>query len=191
MKFKFFLLFVVSFFLSEIGFCENLANSKNISSKNAYQFSFDKIDGSKIDLSSFKNKVVLVVNTASKCGFTPQYKSLQTLYQKYQNKGLVIIAIPSADFGNQEFSDNQKISQFTDHEFKISFPITTLNKVSGDKAHPFYLWANQQAGFFASPKWNFHKYLIDKNGKFAAWFSSATDPMSNEMVAKIEDLLQQ
>ncbi|MBU6139980.1 MAG: glutathione peroxidase [Proteobacteria bacterium] len=160
------------------------------SQKNAYQFSFSSVEGEVLNLSDYRGKVVLVVNTASKCGLTPQYKSLQQLYEKYRERGLVVIGVPSNDFGNQELSSEMKVKDFTQKEFKISFPLTSISKVSGEKAHPFYSWANNQAGFLGSPKWNFHKYLIDKNGNFVAWFSSSTDPMSEKITQKIEDLLE-
>lgn len=156
---------------------------------NAHQFSFTSIDGKKINLSDFQGKVILVVNTASKCGFTPQYKGLQTLYEKYKDKGLVVIAVPSSDFANQEFSQISQVKEFTKKEFHITFPLTTIAKVKGNKSHPFYLWANNQAGFIGSPKWNFHKYLIDKNGNLASWFSSPTKPQSPKIINKIEELL--
>ncbi len=157
--------------------------------KNAYQFSLKSADSKDINLADYRGKVILVVNTASKCGFTPQYKSLQQLYTKYQKRGLVIIGVPSNDFGSQELANETAVQEFTQKEFKITFPLTKITKVSGDKADPFYIWANQQAGFLGSPKWNFHKYLIDKNGNFAGWFSSTTDPMSDSVTQKIESLL--
>ena len=161
----------------------------NMTIKNAHYFSFEGIDGKKIYLSNFKGKVILVVNTASKCGLTSQYKDLQELYEKYKNKDLVIIGVPSSDFANQEFNQLSQIKEFTDKEFHLTFPLTTITKVKGDDADPFYLWANDKAGFLGSPKWNFHKYLIDKNGNFSAWFSSSTSPKSKELTNKIEELL--
>jgi glutathione peroxidase len=108
------------------------------------------------------------------------------LHEKYKSRGLVIIGVPSNDFGNQEFSELQQVKDFVHKEFHVTFPLTQVSKVKGENAHPFYLWANNEAGFFASPKWNFHKYLIDKNGNFITWFSSATDPQSKEVIAAIE-----
>ncbi|MDA9818328.1 redoxin domain-containing protein, partial [Flavobacteriaceae bacterium] len=145
--------------------------------------------GQSINLSNFKDKVILVVNTASKCGFTPQYEGLQKLHEKYKDKGLVIIGVPSADFASQEFSQISQVKEFTDKEFHITFPLTEIEKVKGKEAHPFYLWANSKSGFIGSPKWNFHKYLIDKNGNFASWFSSPTKPNSPKIIDKIEELL--
>ena len=156
---------------------------------NAYQFSFNDIHGNHIALSDFSGKVLLVVNTASKCGFTPQYKDLEILHQNYHDKGLIIIGVPSANFANQEFQDNKEIDQFTKDQFNINFLITEKCDVKGQTAHPFYQWANKEAGFLGSPKWNFHKYLIDKNGNFAAWYSSQTKPTSPKIINKIEELL--
>jgi len=174
------------FFSLFLFFCLDQESFANISAKNAYQFSFNGIDGKKIDLSDYRDKLILVVNTASKCGFTPQYKSLQSLYEKYKSRGLVIIGVPSNDFGNQEFGELQQVKDFVHKEFHVTFLLTQVSKVKGENAHPFYLWANNEAGFFASPKWNFHKYLIDKNGNFITWFSSATDPQSKEVITAIE-----
>lgn len=168
----------------------NSALATNMTTQNAHQFSFDSINGNKINLSDFKGKTLLIVNTASKCGFTPQYQDLQELYDKYKNHGLMIIAVPSADFANQEFSQLSQVKEFTEKKFNITFALTTITKIKGDNSHPFYLWANNKAGFIGSPKWNFHKYLIDKNGNFAAWFSSATKPNSKKIINKIETLLQ-
>ena len=114
---------------------------------------------------------------------------LQRIYEKYQDKGLVVLAVPSADFANQEFATNKQVQDFTEKEFNITFDITSINKVTGDDAHPFYLWANNRFGFFGSPKWNFHKYLIDKNGNLDSWFSSATEPDSDKITNRIEELL--
>jgi len=174
------------FFSLFLFFCASQESLANISSKNAYQFSFSGIDGKKIDLSQYRGKLILVVNTASKCGLTPQYKGLQSLYEKYKSRGLVIIGVPSNDFGSQEFGELQKVKDFTQKEFHVTFPLTEIAKVKGKNAHPFYVWANNEAGFLASPKWNFHKYLIDKNGNFITWFSSATEPQSKEVILAIE-----
>lgn len=163
--------------------------ANNMTVQNAHFFSFQSIDEKEINLSDFKGKVILVVNTASKCGFTPQYKGLQELHDKYQGKGLVVIGVPSPDFANQEFSLTAQVKEFTDTKFHVTFPLTAISKVKGKSAHPFYLWANNKAGIIGSPKWNFHKYLIDKNGNFVTWYSSATNPQSSKIVNKIEELL--
>ena len=163
--------------------------SENMTKINAYQFSFNDVHGGYIPLSDFSGKVILIVNTASKCGFTPQYKELETLHQNFHDKGLIIIGVPSANFANQEFQDNKEIDKFTKEQFDINFLITEKCDVKGKAAHPFYQWANKEAGFLGSPKWNFHKYIIDKNGNFAAWYSSQTKPTSTKIINKIEELL--
>ncbi len=164
--------------------------SQTSSSINAHQFWFEDIDGNVMNLSEYKNKVLLVVNTASSCGLTGQYKELQDLHEKYHDKGLEIIAVPSRDFGNQEFNQESKTKKFVEEKFHITFNLTSINKVKGENAHPFYLWANQKSGFLGSPKWNFHKYLIDKNGYFVTWFSSSTSPISSAMRNAIEKELR-
>jgi len=163
--------------------------SGNMTKINAYQFSFNDIHGRHIALSDFSDKVILIVNTASKCGFTPQYADLETLHQNFHDKGLILIGVPSANFANQEFQDNKEIDQFTKDQFDINFLITEKCDVKGKQAHPFYQWANKEAGFLGSPKWNFHKYIIDKNGNLAAWYSSRTKPTSPKIINKIEELL--
>lgn len=167
----------------------SISFASNMTVRNAHNFTFNSIDGDKINLANFKGKVILVVNTASKCGFTPQYQALQQLYDKYKDRGLVIIGVPSGDFAKQEFSELADVKKFTTNEFKVTFPLTTINSVTGANAHNFYLWANKEAGFIGSPKWNFHKYLLDKDGNLAAWFSSPTDPQSSKIINKIEELL--
>lgn len=179
---------IIIILLSLITF-DSFSLTVDMTVSNAHQFSFTSIDGKKINLSDFQGKVILVVNTASKCAFTHQYKGLQTLHEKYKDKGLVIIAVPSSDFANQEFNQILQVKEFAKKEFQITFPLTTIEKVKGNKSHPFYLWANNQAGFMGSPKWNFHKYLIDKNGNLASWFSSPTKPQSPKIINKIEELL--
>ncbi len=180
-KIKIILLFLIIF--------NSFSLAANMTVSNAHQFSFTSIDSKLINLSDFKGKVVLVVNTASKCGFTPQYEGLQKLHEKYKDKGLVIIGVPSSDFANQEFSKISQVKEFIDKEFYVTFLLTEIEKVKGKEAHPFYLWANSESGFIGSPKWNFHKYLIDKSGNFASWFSSPTKPNSQKIIDKIEDLL--
>jgi len=156
---------------------------------NAHQFEFKTIEGETIKLADYKGKVILVVNTASQCGFTPQYAGLQSLHEKYGDKGLVIIGVPSDNFGGQEFEQESEVKEFTTKEFKTTFPLTTISNVKGSDAHPFYQWANKKAGFLGSPKWNFHKYLIGADGEFLAWFSSPTKPEGPKITAAIEKAL--
>ena len=157
--------------------------------KLAYEFNFNDLDGSPLSLSNYKNKVIVVINVASKCGFTNQYEDMQKTWEKYQNKGLVIIGVPSNDFGSQEPGNNKDIKNFCEAKFGISFPMTEKVIVKGDKANPFYLWAKKNHGKSAIPKWNFHKIIINKDGKIFETFSSITNPSSKKFVNVIEKLL--
>ena len=154
--------------------------------QNAHTFKFQGIDGGTIHLSDYAGKVVLVVNTASQCGFTPQYSQLQQLYDKYKDKGLVVLGVPSGNFMGQEFESETEVRSFTEKKFAITFPLTKISDVKGDNAHPFYRWAGEKAGFVGLPRWNFHKYLIDKQGNFASWFGTPTSPMGNSIAQAIE-----
>lgn len=169
-----------------------IINFLNIAmAQNAHQFSFNLANNKQIHLSDLRGKVILIVNTASKCGLTPQYSELENIYQKYKDQGLVIIGVPSGNFANQEFSNIKQVTSFAKQNYHISFNLSTISDVIGQNAHPFYQWANKQATIIGSPKWNFHKYLIDKNGNFAGWFSSVTKPQSKKFIDKIEELLNQ
>ncbi len=162
------------------------APNMTVSQQNAHSYAFTQIGGDEIKLSDLKGKVILVVNTASKCGFTGQYAGLQNLHEKYAEKGLAVIGVPSGDFAGQEFAKEEEVKNFTDEKFEISFPLTEIAHVKGKDAHPFYKWANNQAGFLGGPKWNFHKYVIDKDGNFVKAFGSATKPESDKIVKVIE-----
>lgn len=172
------LLVMISFFL-------NLNNLSAASNNNAYTFSFTSIDGVPMPLKEFEGKVVLLVNTASQCGFTRQYDELQELWTMYRKKGLVVVGIPSNDFGKQEPSSEEKIKEFCSVNFNIDFPMTTKTKVTGSDAHPFYKWAGKQLGMFAKPRWNFHKYLLNSEGQLIDWFSSPTSPTSDKVLKVI------
>ena len=163
-----------------------------MSTPNAHQFSFQSIDGEDMLFGDYDGKVVLVVNTASQCGFTGQYKDLQTLYETYKDQGLVIVGVPSNQFGNQEPGDEDEIKNFITENYGITFPMTQKYEVRGDNAHPFFKWAAQEdPGFLISgPKWNFHKYLIDKNGNLYKSYGSMTKPSSGEFQADIRNLLE-
>ena len=155
----------------------------------AHAFDFVSIEGKPLPLSSFSGKVVLIVNTASKCGFTKQYAGLQELWEKYQNNGLVVLGVPSNDFGYQEPGSETEIKSFCEVNYGIDFPMTSKVRVNGDQAHPFYRWAAQQFGFHARPRWNFHKYLIAPDGRLADWFSTGTSPTSPRVLKAVERLL--
>ena len=158
--------------------------------KTAYDFSFQKLEEEGgLPLKQFTGKVLLIVNTASQCGFTPQYDGLEKLYEKYKEKGLVIIGVPSNDFGAQEPGSAQEIAHFCKINYGVTFPMAAKEVVSGDEAHPFYLWAKEVLGFGTAPKWNFHKYLIDRHGKLIDYFNSTTAPDANRIKEAIEQAL--
>ncbi|MEE2688826.1 MAG: glutathione peroxidase [Pseudomonadota bacterium] len=155
----------------------------------AHDFNFTSIDGDLMLLSDFKGKVLLVVNTASRCGFTPQYSALQSLWSQYRNRGLVVLGIPSNDFGDQEPGTVKEIKTFCEINYDIDFPMTEKEHVRGENAHPFYRWAARQTGFAGKPRWNFHKYLIDQEGKLVDWFSTTTKPTAAKIIKAIEAIL--
>ena len=154
-----------------------------------YDMSVKSIDGNIINLDKYKNKAILLVNVASKCGFTKQYNELQILYDKYRDKGFVILGIPSNQFGGQEPGNNEEIKKFCETNFNITFPMTDKVNVKGLNAHEIYSWAKKNYGNAAVPKWNFHKILINKNGKIDSTFSSFTEPMSKKITSKLEKIL--
>ena len=156
--------------------------------KNAYDFQFTGIDGNLIKLNDYKNKVIVVVNVASRCGYTPQYENLQSLWSEYQNKNLVVIGVPTNNF-RQEPGSNEEIKNFCETNFAISFPMTEKVNVIGSKSHPFFKWAKNSYGIGAIPKWNFHKIIIGKNGKIVQTFSSITKPTSKKFLKVIENLI--
>ena len=157
--------------------------------KTFFDLNIESISGDIINFSDFKNNAVLVVNTASYCGFTNQYEELQILWDKYKSKGLVVLAVPSNSF-NQEKNKNSEVKEFCEVNFNITFPITTITNVKGDEAHEIYKWASENHGKSAIPKWNFHKILINKYGKVEETYSSFTKPMSKKITSKIESLLE-
>ena len=158
-------------------------------SKTLFDFKINSINGGELDLSSFKGKTILLVNVASKCGFTNQYDDLQNLYDNFKDKGLIVIGIPTNQFGGQEPGSEKEIKNFCETNFNITFPMTSKYEVKGDNAHPIYIWAKDTFGKSTVPKWNFHKILINKNGKIEDTFASFTGPLSNKVVKKIEQIL--
>ena len=154
-----------------------------------FDLSFEGIDGNIISLKEFKNKPIIIVNSASFCGFTYQYEQLENLYQKFKKKGLVVIAIPSNDFGGQEFKDNKKVKEFCEVNYNISFPITSITKVKGKNKHSFFKWVEKEAGYLSLPKWNFYKYLINRNGQLSSWFSSVTKPSSEKFLSELKKII--
>jgi len=157
--------------------------------KSAHDFSFSTIDGDPMSMSQFAGKAVLVVNTASKCGFTGQYAGLEALWDAYKDKGLVVLGVPSNDFGGQEPGTEAEIKQFCEANFDVSFPMTAKTVVKGQGAHPFYVWAKKTKGGLAAPKWNFHKYLIGPDGTLVDWFATTTGPSASKVTKAIENVL--
>ena len=154
----------------------------------AYDYSFNGIEGGQINLSDYKDKVIIVVNVASRCGYTPQYEGLQTLYNDYKNKDVIVIGVPTNNF-KQEPGTNDQIKDFCETTFGISFPMTEKINVIGANSHPFYKWARKDFGMSAIPKWNFHKIVIGKNGKIEDTFASFTKPTSKKFIRLIEKLI--
>jgi glutathione peroxidase len=154
-----------------------------------FDLSIKNIDSKIIDLSKFRGKTILLVNVASNCGFTKQYSSLQTLYDTYKEKNFIVIGVPSNQFGGQEPGSNDEIKDFCETNFNITFPIMDKIEVKGKNAHTIYKWAKENHGNSTVPKWNFHKILINKEGKVSDTFGSFTEPLSNKIKKKIEQLL--
>jgi len=152
-------------------------------------FNFTSIEGQPLSLSEYRGKAVLVVNTASRCGFTPQYAGLQSLWEKYRDRGLVVLGVPSNDFGGQEPGSEAEIKSFCEVNFDIDFPMTAKEVVSGNGAHPFYKWAGEELGALSVPRWNFHKILLDTEGKAVDWFAPTTAPDADKLTAAIEKVL--
>jgi len=184
----FILTFVALFMIFSALLSESIAAGSD-SSQTAHDFTFTSIEGEPLTLSSFEGKVVLLVNTASRCGFTQQYGDLQSVWERYRKKGLIVLGVPSNDFGKQEPGTEKEIKQFCEVNFDVNFPMTTKVHVKGDQAHPFYLWAARELGSVAKPRWNFHKYLIAPDGRLVDWFSTPTSPTSNKATKSIENQL--
>ena len=157
--------------------------------QSAHQFSFVTIGGQTLPLSQYAGKAVLIANTASRCGFTRQYADLQNLWQRYQNQGLVVLGVPSNDFGGQEPGSKTEIKAFCETNFDVDFPLTEKVNIKGSGAHPFYRWARDSLGTMSKPRWNFHKYLITPDGKIADWFSTVTSPTSSRLLRAVEAVL--
>ena len=157
--------------------------------KTFYDLKIKSITGVELDLDNMKGKTILLVNVASKCGFTKQYDELQKLYDNFKDKGLIVLGVPSNQFGGQEPESETEIKDFCETNFNITFPMTSKYEVKGDTAHPIYLWAKETYGGSTVPKWNFHKILINKNGKVQSAYSSFTNPMSKKLVKEIEEIL--
>jgi len=154
-----------------------------------FDLSIKGINNETINLSEFKGKTILLVNVASKCGFTKQYTGLQTLYDAYKDKDFFVIGVPSNQFGGQEPGSNKEIKDFCETNFNITFPITDKVDVKGKNAHDLYKWAKENHGNSTIPKWNFHKILINKEGKIQDTFNSFITPLSNKITKQLEQIL--
>lgn len=151
---------------------------------------FSTLNGtSTIKFSDYAGKVVLVVNTASECGLTGQYKDLEALYQRYHAKGLAVLGVPCNDFGGQEPGSSSEIAQFCEKNYEVTFPLTEKVHVIGANAHPFYKEAENILGAESVPKWNFHKYLINRDGQLTHHFESKLEPMDTQIISAIESAL--
>ena len=153
-----------------------------------YDFKIESITGEIINFDKYRNKVVLIVNTASYCGFTKQYSELQGLWDQYKSKGLIVLGVPSNSF-NQEKKNDEDVKKFCEVNFNISFPLSSITEVKGENAHELFKWAADNHGKSAIPKWNFYKILINKEGKVEDTYSSFTKPLSNKIIKKIESIL--
>ena len=162
---------------------------KAMDNKTIYDLELDLLTGEKIKLNKYEGKAILLVNVASNCGFTKQYSDLQNLWEKYRDKNLVVLGVPSNQFGGQEPGSNADIKNFCETNFNINFPITLKYDVKGENAHDIYKWAKNDYGKSAVPKWNFHKILIDKNGKVHDTFASFTNPLSQKIIKELDKIL--
>ncbi len=155
----------------------------------AYDYTFAAIDGTPLPLAQYRGRPLLVVNTASLCGFTPQYADLEALWRRYGERGLVVIGVPSNDFGEQEPGTAAEIKQFCQSRYAVDFPLTERQDVIGPKAHPFFRWIAEELGEAGTPRWNFHKYLVDPEGGLAAVWPSTVRPTDHVVTDEIERLL--
>ena len=155
----------------------------------AYQFEFVSIDGERLPLDAWRGRPVLVVNTASFCGYTPQYSDLEALWQRYRDRGLVVLGVPSNDFGRQEPGSADEIKEFCTTNYSVDFPLTEKCRVIGGEAHPFYRWIAENLGEAGTPRWNFHKYLVGPDGQLAGAWPAQVSPSDRRITAEIERLL--
>ncbi|HEY2861822.1 MAG TPA: glutathione peroxidase [Terracidiphilus sp.] len=161
----------------------------NGQTKSIYSYTMKSIDGDQVNLGSYKGKVVMVVNVASKCGFTPQYTALEAIYEKYKDKGFVIVGVPANNFGSQEPGTNDEIKKFCSSKYMVTFPMMAKVSVKGDDKTPLYQYltdSGQDPKFGGDIKWNFTKFLFDKNGNIVARFEPAATPDSKDVTAAIE-----
>lgn len=160
------------------------------SSKSAYDFEFESIEGGPLRLKSFAGRPIVIVNTASKCGFTPQYVGLEAVWQRHRADGLVVLGVPSNDFANQEPGQSDEIASFCKINYGVDFPLTEKVHVRGAEAHPLFQWLAAKGGVLSKPRWNFYKYLVGRDGQLQTWFSSVTSPTSARFNRAVVDLIK-
>ena len=177
---------VAAFVAAPFGLGAGAAPPDAAAGKTAWDFEFVSIDGKPMPLADYRGEVLLVVNTASMCGFTKQYSGLQALHEKYEAQGFKVVGVPSNDFGGQEPKAAGEIKEFCETTFGITFPMTDKAEVTGDGAHPFYAWAREELGWLNAPKWNFHKYLVGRDGRLVTSFFSQTTPESDKVIRAVE-----
>jgi glutathione peroxidase len=155
----------------------------------AFDFQFEDLRGDAFPLSQFSGHPMVIANTASLCGFTPQYAGLEALWRTWRDKGLIVLGVPCNDFDNQEPGDSGTIAAFCTDKYGVDFPLTAKAHVRGPASHPLFQWLAQEGGFLARPRWNFYKFLIGKDGQLRSWFSSFTPPGSRRLARAVEQLL--
>ena len=172
---------------NNVTIANDTATTATVDQKSIYDFKVEALDGGTIDFASFKGKKILIVNTASKCGYTPQYEGLEALYKKMGGK-LVIVGFPANNFGGQEPGTNIEINEFCKKNYGVTFPLASKISVKGDDMAPIYKWLcnkSENGVLDAEIKWNFNKFLIDENGKLLYYFDSKVTPMSEELISKL------
>jgi glutathione peroxidase len=172
------------------GLPENNKKGKSPAKVDVMQIPFNTIEGKATSLDAYKGKVILIVNVASKCGHTPQYKGLEQLYEKYKDKGFVILGFPANNFGNQEPGTDQEIQKFCSLTYNVTFPMMSKVSVLGNDIHPLFRYLTEKSPLPGPIKWNFSKFLVDKQGRLASRYPSEVEPLDSNLVAKVEELLK-
>jgi len=169
--------------------CGTIGSMAHAGAGSAHDYGFTSIEGKELPLSDYAGKAVLVVNTASLCGFTYQYEGLQAIWERYRDRGFVLLGVPSNDFGNQEPGKEGEIKEFCEVNFNVDFPLTAKQQVNGSNAHPFFRYVTEVLGEDAAPRWNFHKYLVNAEGELVGTWPSRIEPGSVEITEAIEQAL--
>ncbi|MGZ8394193.1 MAG: glutathione peroxidase [Nitrospira sp.] len=175
--------------VGQVGSAEQGAKPMAAQSSNVYDFTLNDIDGKPVSLSQFKGKVIMLVNTASLCGNTPQYTDLETMYETYKDKGFEILAFPANNFGHQEPGTNEEIKGFCLTKYSVGFPLFSKISVKGGDKHPLYQYLTEKSPFPGEVEWNFQKYLVDRSGNVVARYHHRTKPLADEVVKDVERFL--